>query len=145
MISEIDRIWEYSNYYGDMVATAKRLHDAEENYAAIMILFNAMELIFKSVRENFDQNINQDLVDLKNKNLITEDEFSFLNDKENGIRVVRNIMTHRNAYQYCLEDVDGIALPFADSGTWSIVYNSYAPRIMDILVRVIYKSNHQMD
>ncbi len=143
MINNIDIIWGYSHYYGDMIATVMRLHEEEEDYAAILILFNAMELVFKSLRGNFNQNINQDLEELKNKKILTEDEFLFLNNKENGIREIRNIMTHRNAYQYCIEDADGVALPFSDSGTWSIIYDLYAPRIIDILVRSIHKSTSQ--
>lgn len=52
----IDDIWQYSHYYGDMLFTSLRLHDNEEDYAAILVLFNAMELICKSVRENYNQN-----------------------------------------------------------------------------------------
>lgn len=143
MINDIDIIWGYSRCYGDMIATVVKLHEEEEDYAAILILFNAMELVFKSLRENFKQNINQDLEDLKNKEILTEDEYLFFNNKENGIREIRNIMTHRNAYQYCIEDADGVALPFSDFGTWSIIYDLYALRIIDILVRAIHKSDSQ--
>jgi len=52
----IDEIWQYSHYYGDMLFTSLRLHENEEDYAAILVLFNAMELICKSVRENYNQN-----------------------------------------------------------------------------------------
>lgn len=145
MINAIDNIWQYSRYYGDMVATNIRLYDNEEDYAAMMILFNAMELIFKSIRGNFNHNMTKDILELKNKNFITEDEYSFLNDEETGVRKIRNIMTHRNAYQYCLEDSKGIAFPFADDGTWTIVYNSYALRIISILESVIVKSACMID
>lgn len=137
----VDKIWQYSHYYGDMVATAVRLHLAEEDYAAMLILFNVMELIFKSVRENYSQNITDDLEYLKSKKLLSENEYMFLNNKENGVRCIRNIMMHRNAYQYCLENEDGIALPFADAGTWIIVYNLYAPKIITILENVLDKAN----
>lgn len=52
-----------------------------------------------------------------------------MNSKENGLQDIRNIMTHRDAYQYCLEDAEGNALPFAEIGTWTIVYNSYANQL----------------
>ncbi len=137
MMNTIEQIWQYSHYFGDMLATSVRLHECEEDYAATMILFNAMELICKSVRENYNQNFTQDLADLKGKNLLTEEDWLFLDSKESGMREIRNIMTHRNAYQYCLEDDNGIALPFSDSGTWEIVYNSYAPRIVQILGKIV--------
>ena len=137
MIESIDKIWQYSHYYGDMVSTAVRLHQAKEDYAAMMLLFNAMELIFKSVRENFSQNLGQDLSNLKDNDLLSEAEYSFLGSKENGLREIRNIMTHRNAYQYCFDDADGNALPFSEAGTWTVVYNYSAPIIIRILVDII--------
>lgn len=137
----IDKIWQYSRYYGDMLFTSLRLHDNEEDYAAILVLFNVMEVICKSVRENYNQNFLDDLLDLKNKNILSEEDYEFLASKESGIRGIRNIMTHRNAYQYCLEDPDGNALPFAEPGTWTIIFESYAPRIIQSLFEIINKSH----
>jgi hypothetical protein len=137
----IDEVWQYSHYYGDMLFTSLRLHDNEEDYAAILVLFNAMELICKSVRENYNQNFLEDLYELKRKNMLSEEDYEFLASKESGIRGIRNIMTHRNAYQYCLEDPDVKALSFAEPGTWTIIFESYAPRIVQILYEIINKSH----
>lgn len=141
MIELLDKIWQYSRYYGDMLFTSIRLHDNEEDYAAILVLFNVMELICKSVRENYNQNLSDDLLDLKNKNILSEEDYEFLSNKEYGIREIRNIMTHRNAYQYFFEDINGKALPFAEPSTWTIIFESYAPRIIQILYDIIIKSN----
>ncbi len=140
MYNMIDEIWRYSSYYGDMLSTALRLHDEEEDYAAILVLFNAMELICKSVRENFNQNFLEDLSYLREKNILSEKDYEFLVSKEYGIRGIRNIMTHRNAYQYCLEDFDGKALYFSEVGTWAIIFEKYAPKIIKILYGIINNS-----
>lgn len=137
MINEIDVIWQHSRYYGDMVATSLRLHNEGENYAALMILFNAMELILKSVRENYQENLVNDINDLKNKGLLSEEDCLFPNNKENGIREIRNILTHRDAYQYVFEDLDGNAMLFSDNNTWNVIYTTYSSRIIDILVGVL--------
>jgi hypothetical protein len=141
----IDEIWQYSRYYGDMLFTALRLHDEEEDYAAILVLFNAMELICKSVRENYNQNFLEDLADLKNKNILLAEDYEFLSNKEYGIRGIRNIMTHRNAYQYCLEDSEGKALPLSEVGTWTILFESHAPRIIQILYEIINNSHWKIE
>lgn len=120
-----------------MLSTALRLHDGEEDYTAILVLFYAMELICKSVRENYNQNFLEDLSDLKNKNILSEEYYEFLANKESGIRGIRNIMTHRNAYQYCLEDPEGKALPLSEVGTWTMIFESYAPKIIQILYEII--------
>jgi hypothetical protein len=137
----MDEIWRYSRYYGDMLFTAFRLHAEKEDYAAILVLFNVMELICKSVRENYNQNFLEDLSDLKNRNILSEENYEFLANKESGIRGIRNIMTHRDAYQYYFENSEGKALPFAEMGTWGIVFDSFAPRIIQILHEIIDNSN----
>lgn len=140
MNNMLDGIWRHSRYYGDMLSTALRLHDYEEDYAAILVLFNAMELICKSVRGNYKQNFSEDLLDLKNKNILSEENYEFLDNKESGIRELRNIMAHRNAYQYCLEDSKGKALALSEVGTWTIIFESYASRIIQILNEIIDNS-----
>ena len=73
---QIDYIWLYSRYYGNMVSTAQRLYDDEEGYAAVVILLNATELIFKSLRENYSDNFNRDIVALAEVGLLTEKDSS---------------------------------------------------------------------
>mgnify|MGYP001226903357 CR=1 FL=1 len=136
----IQRIWQYSNYYGDMLATAVRLHNEGEDYAATLVLFNATELICKSVRENYNQNFSQDLSHLQKNGLLSEDDYEFLSNNEFGVRGIRNKMMHRDAYQFCLEDSEGIVLPFADDGTWEIIFDNYGPRIIKILYSIINES-----
>jgi hypothetical protein len=133
----IQRIWQYSNYYGDMLATAFRLHNEGEDYAATLVLFNATELFCKSVRENYNQNFSQDLSHLQKKGLLSEDDYEFLSNNEFGVRGIRNKMMHRDAYQFCLEDFKGIVLPFSDDGTWEIIFDNYGPRIIKILYSII--------
>lgn len=133
----LEYIWQYSKYYGDMLATTKRLYDDEEYYASIMIMFNATELICKSVRDNYAGNFANDLKWLNEHGLLNDEDYSFLDGKENGIRSIRNIMMHRDAYQYCLESENGKALPFTESDTWQLVYDSYAPRIIEILSKLV--------
>jgi hypothetical protein len=81
----------------------------------------------------------------KKQNILSEEDYDFLASKESGIRGIRNIMTHRNAYQYCLEGTDGKALHFAEPGTWTIVFESYAPRIIQILYEIINNSHWKID
>ena len=137
---QIDYIWLYSRYYGNMVSTAQRLYDDEEGYAAVVILLNATELIFKSLRENYSDNFNRDIVALVDVGLLTEKEKDFFDSKEYGLREIRNIMMHREAYQYCLESPDGKALPFIEASTWMQLYDHYAPTIIDILHKAILRS-----
>ncbi len=136
----VERIWQYSNYYGDMVFTSLRLYDAGEGYAATAILFNAVELVFKSIRENYKENFNQDIKALKDSTVLTEEEYDFFENKKYGIREIRNIMTHREAYQYCFEAPDGKALLFTEQDTWMILFEQYSPSIISILYNALIRS-----
>lgn len=136
--NHIDHIWLYSKYYGDMVASSFHLNELGESYGAIVILFNAMELIFKSIRENDKHNINDDIEWLKDNDYISSDEAAFLNDKENGVRKLRNLMTHKDLYEYCLE-IDDKAYPFATKETWEYVFGMTAPQIVIIMDNAISK------
>lgn len=138
--NKVEFIWQYSRYYGNMISTAQRLYNNNEGYAAIVILFNATELIFKSLRENYSDNFNRDISALADMGLLTSSEKDFFDSKEYGLREIRNIMTHREAYQYCLETPEGKALPFVEADTWTSLYENYAPIIIDILYQAIVRS-----
>lgn len=81
LIDKIEQICLYSRYYGNMVSTAQRLYDNEEGYAVVVILFNATELIFKSICENFNDNFNKDIAALSKLGILTESEKTFLTAK----------------------------------------------------------------
>lgn len=141
----IESVWLYSHYYGDMLFTSQRLYSLAEGYAAIIILFNTLELVFKSLRENFKGTFSEDVSDLYKKKLLTEEEQLFLIDDMVGIHKIRNCMTHRNAYQYCFEAPDGKALPFIEADTWMEIYNSVAPMCFIILNNAVVRSRNPND
>lgn len=131
MKDAIERVWLYSHYYGDMLFTAQRLRESEESNAAFTILMNATELIFKSLRENFSQTFNQDIEYLRENGYLSDDEATFF--EVNSIREIRNIMAHRDAYQYCIESPNGKALPLVETSTWDELYDNCAPTVLAIL------------
>lgn len=135
--NQIEFIWQYSHYYGDMLFTALRLHSKEESYSAMLILFNAVELIFKSIRENYNQNFNQDINALTQAEILTEEEKAFFNNEECGLRYIRNIMTHKEAYQYCIEDSNGIVFPFTEQDTWALLFAQYSEKIISIIYNAL--------
>ena len=136
----IESVWLYSHYYGDMLFTAQRLYAANEGYAAVTILFNAMELLFKSLRENFKGTFNQDVAELYKKAILTEEEKFFLIDENVGIHKIRNYMTHRNAYQYCFESPEAKVLPFVETDTWMEIYAFIAPICIRIMNNAVVRN-----
>ena len=137
MTEYLDRIWLYSQFYGEQLHTAGKLHEDGKSYAAFLVLFNVLELICKSLREADDSNVVNDIKWMRENGLITADEETFLNGTD-GVRKIRNIMTHRNLYEYYFED-SGIVYSFADAETWDTAYEQYAPRTIEILYNAIMK------
>lgn len=132
-----DNIWQYSRFYADMVATANRLFENDEPYASLVVLFNATELIFKSIRENDSYNLSNDIEWLHRHKFLSNDEFSHLN-AENGIRALRNKMVHRDFYRYFIQ-IEGILYPFTEKETWSMLCEMIIPEILSIINNVISK------
>lgn len=135
MTHYIDRIWLYSSFYGELLRISLQLHEEGNSYAVFLILFNVFELLCKSLKESDDGNVVSDVKWMLDNALITLEEEAFLNGQE-GIRKIRNIMTHRNLYEYYFEN-DGIVYSFADSETWDIVYANYTPQIIEIMYNAI--------
>lgn len=135
MIKYIDRIWEYSSFFGNLLTTANRLHEENESYAAFLVLFNVLEQVCKSLRETDNGNVANDIKWLSENGLISEEDEAYLNG-DNGIRKIRNIMTHRDPYSYFFER-NGILYSFADAESWDLAYDEYAPRAIEILFHAI--------
>ena len=124
-----------------MLNTACCLYDKDEWYAATLILFNAIELLLKAYREDFRKGFFQDIESLKVEGLITEDEKSFFDNKNNGLRLIRNLITHKDAYEYFFVSPDGILYPFSEADTWELVFHFFAPRSIEILFFVLKRIN----
>lgn len=136
-MGQFEQIWQYSRYYGEMLYAAQHLYEIGEGYAAFSILLNAMEHIIKALREDDSDKLVNDIRWLKEIGAISEEDAFFLNgSKESGIRKIRNLMTHKDLYQYCV-DVEGTAYPFADKETWIFLYEMLSPRIIAILCKAI--------
>lgn len=135
MTHYIDRIWLYSSFYGEQLCISLQLHEEGNSYAAFLLLFNVFELLRKSLKEPDDGNVVSDTKWMLDNALIIPNEEAFINGQE-GIRKIRNIMTHRNLYEYYFEN-DGIVYSFADSETWDIAYANYAPQIIEIMYNAI--------
>ena len=143
MTHYLDRIWLYSAFYGEQLRISAQLHEEGNSYAAFLLLFNILELLCKSLKESDDGNVVSDIKWMLDNALITPEEEAFLNGQD-GIRKIRNIMTHINLYEYCFED-DEIVYSFADSETWDIAYANYTPQIIEIMYNAIVNKDEMVE
>ena len=141
MERDIERIWRYYEFSGNLLLTANQLHQDGNSFAAFLLLYNVLEMIVKSLRESDKGTVSEDVVWLAEHKILTNQEKDFLND-ENGIRKMRNIMTHRNIYSHFFEGRDGKAYSFTDYETWDLIYQEYAPNIISILANAIERNQN---
>lgn len=137
-MNDFDVIWLYSKYYANIVASAKRLNEMGENNPALVVLFNVFELVAKSVRETDKGNLKDDIKWLADNHFINEQDEDFLNNERNGVRKIRNLMMHRDVYQYCIE-INNVAYPFADDDTCEIMFNLLPARLIHIMATIVSK------
>lgn len=134
-----EAIWLYSHNYGELLMTVARLADAEEYYAAMLILFNAEELIIKAAIDDYSHNLVQDLKALLESKAIGNMEYYFLNNDDCGMRHIRNVISHKEMYDYYLVEIcDGQELfcQFSEKDTWKDIYNLYSDIIFNILLHI---------
>lgn len=135
--SVYENVWLYSKYYADMIAMSVRLMENDESYASLLVIFNTLELIFKSIRENDSYNFSDNTKWMYKNGYLTVDEFEYINS-ENGIRVLRNKMTHKDFYEYIII-IDEIVYPFTEKDTWDVICQSIVPKITNIINNIISK------
>ena len=134
-----EAIWMNSHNYGELLMTVARLADSEEYYAAMLILFNAEEMIIKAALEDHSHNLIHDLKALLESGAIGNIEYYFLNNGDCGMRHIRNIISHKEMYDYYLvKNCNGHELfyPFSEKDTWEDIYGLYSDIIFNILLHV---------
>ncbi|MGI6636035.1 MAG: hypothetical protein ACOX7B_12820 [Christensenellales bacterium] len=140
-ISNFDRIFEYSRHYGNILQAAGRLNRIEEYFAACLLLFSATEVVLKSLCENFSGSFGEDVLVLRNKGLLTDDDVSFINGP-NGLRIIRNAMLHKDAHQHFFEDELGVFHPFTESDTWRLIFEDNWTNTINMIASAIEKSRN---
>lgn len=136
----IDRVWQYSRHYGNMLGYCERINAEYSSFASLILLFNIFEAILKNRLNNFDDTLFKLVNDAYNKNIISKNECAFLNDSKIGIRKIRNLLSHANISKYnfkFIDDKDEILYPFSENENCNIFYNHVSPIIFNIIVGLI--------
>lgn len=93
-------IWQYSRYYGNLIGQCDTIQQKCNSHAALIYLFNLLEIILKSKVENNEVELWILINKLKEEKLISTIEHNYLNNSKNGIRKIRNIFSHNNLSKY---------------------------------------------
>lgn len=141
----IDYVWQYSRYHGNLLSYCEQIAkedsiNARNGFAALIFLLNLTENIFKDRIKNYDANLINVINELKNQGLITQTEYTFLNDRNNSIRRIRNLLAHANLSKYNLafiEEGREILYPLTENETCIKLYEMFSGILFNLMLRII--------
>ena len=138
----VDYIWQYSRYYGNLLISCEQIIKVENfgGHASLIYLFNILENIVKSQIKNYEQNFVKIIDELKERNYISEIEYDFLNNKEYGIRRIRNLLAHSNLSKYNIvflfEDTK-LLFPLTEDTTCRKFYEYFSDILFNLMLKII--------
>lgn len=136
----IDYIYQYSRYYGNLLLQSDLIYTEEIGaHSTLINLFNLTEIILKSKIDDYDINFYGAVKKLNEQGLINDTEEKFLNDKDTGIRKIRNIFAHSNLskYNFVFQEEPSILYPATEISTCEILYEKLSDIIYNIILKVV--------
>ena len=139
----IDNIWQYSRYYGNLLISCEEIIKVENfsGHASLIYLFNILENIAKSQIKKFDGIDYISVInELKEKNYISKIEYDFLNNKNYGIRKIRNLLAHSNLSKYniiFLFEDNKLLFPLTKDTTCAKFYECFSDILFNLMLKII--------
>lgn len=136
----IDYIWQYSKYYGEKIWDCERLYESENGFAALILLFNIAENIFKSRNQDYDSNFFDTVKMLKDNSIINKKEYNFLSGSNTSIRKIRNLFAHENLIKYNIifkAKQSGVLYPLTENDTCLKLYESLSFVLILLILKVV--------
>lgn len=134
--SVIDQVWLYSRHFGNQLVY---LNVIEENGCASLIhLFNLLENIAKSRVNDYESNFQNVVKEVFNRQLLSQVEYEFLNNKINGIRKLRNILSHANLSEFGFKfENDPTIYPLTENDNCQLLYSKISDIIFNIILKIV--------
>lgn len=135
-----DYIWQYSRFHHSCLVQCENLYREDMGFSSVMILFNCLENISKSVVNDYDSSLHDVFLKLYKQSIITEREHEFLNIGNFCIRKMRNLYAHENiAAIHFLADFEGkeILWPLTENETSLMIYSKISDIIFNLMVKMV--------
>ncbi len=136
----IDFVWQYSRYYGNLLAYCEQIVETDNGHASLIYIFNLLENIFKANLNDYNSNFQTIIKKTKNKNFINETEYKFLDNKMIGIRRIRNLLAHANLAKFnivFLDDNKNLLFPLTENETCQKLYSLFSDVLYNLILKVI--------
>lgn len=135
----IDHFWTYSKSYSYRLYGCQELFNLGYGDAALSLLLMLFESVSKSVIKDFDSSAYQVYERLRIENLVTEDEYQFINIRNFSLRKLRNLLAHANLGATCLvvdESGDSEILPFTENETFLFIYSKISHIVFNLIFKI---------
>lgn len=136
----VDYIWLYSKFYGNKLGECERYFRDGEGHTAIILLFEMVENICKSVVGDYESSFYKVVSELVERGTITADEEAFLSSGENSVRHVRNLFAHANLMAINIvntEDGQEILYPLTEEDSCLLLYEKLSYLLFNILLKIV--------
>lgn len=106
----------------------------------LVLLFDTTENICKSIIGNYESSFYNIVNQLKEKDLINEQEQGFLSTNELSLRKIRNLFAHANLMSINLVQLEGtrdIYYPLTEEGSCLLLYEKISDITINILLKIV--------
>jgi len=128
----IAKIIERDRIFGKLCFEAQDSYEQENYFSALACLFVLAEQIIKFSVDRIDGNFYKAIVEAKEKDLIDDTEFQFLN----SLREIRNKIFHESHYPTGFE-IEGKLWSFSEDETKELIYKEFSPKIFQLVFKLI--------
>lgn len=137
----IFNLTSYSKYYCRLYLQCEDMYEEGKGHFALFNLFALLENITKTILDDFEETYYNLNIRLKEKDLINDLEYEFLNNSKTGIRKIRNILAHANLSKYDLKlQKQKVTFPFTENETCLILYKDLSIIISGIILKLLKTS-----
>ena len=136
----VDYIWQYSRFYGNKLGECERYFRDGEGHTAIILLFEMVENICKSVVGDYESSFCKVVSELMERGTITADEEAFLSSGENSVRHVRNLFAHANLMAINIVNIEAeqeILYPLTEEDSCLLLYEKLSYLLFNILLKIV--------
>lgn len=132
----IQFIWQYSKFYGNNLYECIDLYNHDKGYLALVLFFETLENICKSIIENYDISFFDVIKELKEMNLINKQEEYFLSTHNSSVRRVRNLFAHANLSTLGFWE-KGIYYPLEEESSCLLLFKKMFVPSLNIMIKLV--------
>ena len=135
-----DYIYCHSHFLHSCLVQCEELYQHDMGFSCMMVLFNCLENISRSVLNDYTLNLYDIFSSLHEKGYLSLKEYEFLNKGDFCLRKIRNLYAHKNAAAICfVEFYDGREhlWPLTENDTSLMLYEKISDITFNLMGKIV--------